>query len=194
MRVSDIKARTGRTGRIYEMMTAAKKQDAQPPKPAVPQTPAPPPATPTTEAPTAPAPAAAVATTLGASKQQMSLAKLKEGWTAKNIDLSKLQAKVDGKYLNVQVDETWPLITIGPGGGINIPAIKSYTSPFDAAMDAKTLLAKQVARDAKPAAPVVVKVVANVVPDQAKAGEAVTPAQKKKQADAALEQKLQAQA
>ncbi|MGA2101045.1 MAG: hypothetical protein ABSG34_08065 [Candidatus Sulfotelmatobacter sp.] len=142
-------------------------------------------------APTAPTPA--VATTLGASKPQMTLAKLREAWTAKGIDLSKLEAKVDGKFLNVQVDETWPLIVIGPGGGINLPQIKSYASAWDAAMDAKALLEKQTARAAKPAAPTVVKVTANVVPaaDAPKA-DAVTPAAKKAAQHKQIEDRLQA--
>jgi hypothetical protein len=182
------------------MMTpAAKTKSHETPKqPEVAPAPA---TTPTTEAPTAPAavatPPAAVATTLGASKSEMTLAKLREAWTTKNIDLSKLRVQVDGKFLNVQVDETWPLIVIGPGGGINIPEVKSYPKAWDAALDAKALLEKQNGRTAKaatPATPTVVTVKATVVPDQPKAADAPTPAQRKKQADAQLEAKLQQQA
>ena len=118
---------------------------------------------------------------------------LKKGWADHKIDLSKLEQKQDGKFVNLIVAEGWPVVAIGPTGGINLPQIRSYSKPFDAAMDGKTLLEKQSARDAKKTAPVTVKVVATVAAETPKQP-AVTLTQRKKAADAQIEQKLQAQA
>ena len=115
----------------------------------------------------------------------------------RNVTVKPEMLKMDGKFLTINIGPEWPEIRIGVGGGIDLPAIKSYPKAFEAAVEGDKLLAKQNGRTAKaatPATPTVVTVKATVVPDQAKADAPVTPAQKKKQADAALEQKLQAQA
>ena len=106
------------------------------------------------EAPVAAAPPVASAP----SKQEVMFAKLKAAWVARGVDLSKMTATLDGKYMIVEVGEGWPTIQIGSNGGIDLPQIKSFARAFDAAVDADKLLAKQQARDAKkgpkkPAAP-----------------------------------------
>jgi hypothetical protein len=95
-----------------------------------------------------PAPAAAAAPTQP-SKQQAMLDKLREGWTAKGVDLSKLEAKPDGKFMLVTVAEGWPVIQLGPTGGIVLPQIRSYARAWDAAMDGLAVFQKQQARDSK---------------------------------------------
>jgi hypothetical protein len=54
----------------------------------------------TTPAATAPAPPQP-------SKQDQTVEKLKEGWTAKGVDLSKLTIKDDGKFKLLIVDQGW---------------------------------------------------------------------------------------
>jgi hypothetical protein len=101
------------------------------------------------EAKPAATPAPAVATTLGASKQDIAIAKLKEGWVAKGVNLDKLTIKDDGKFKVLVVDQGWPRVTIGPTGGIVVTDLKSYALAFDAAMDGLALYQKQQAREAK---------------------------------------------
>ena len=86
---------------------------------------------------------------VAASKQQVTLDKLREAWTAKGIDLSKLEAKPDGKFLLVTVAPGWPVIQLGPTGGIVLPQIRSYAKAWDAAVDGLEVYQKQKARDAK---------------------------------------------
>jgi hypothetical protein len=80
------------------------------------------------------------------------LDKLKEAWTAKGVDLSKLEAKPDGKFLLVTVAAGWPIIQLGPTGGIVLPQIRSYAKAWDAAVDGLAVFTKQNERDAKKAA------------------------------------------
>ena len=70
-----------------------------------------------------PAPAAAP---VAASKQQVTLDKLKVAWAEKGVDLSKLEAKADGKFLLVTAAPGWPVIQLGPTGGITRP-LSSYS-------------------------------------------------------------------
>jgi len=173
-------------------MTPKTKQHETPKQPEVQPQPAPTPA----PAP-APTPVAAAVVPTPANKQTATFDKLKAAWAARGIDTTKITIVPDGKFAVVTVGEGWPEIRIGVGGGIDLPAIKSYPKAFEAAVEGDKLLAKQNGRTAKaatPATPTVVTVKATVVPDQAKAADAVTPAQKKKQADAQLEAKLQQQA
>jgi hypothetical protein len=102
-----------------------------------------------TPAPAVAAPAAAPAQ---ASKQMQTIEKLKEGWTAKGVDLSKLETKPDGKFLLVTVAPGWPIIQLGPTGGIVLPQIRSYAKAWDAAIDGLAVFQKQQARDQKKAA------------------------------------------
>jgi hypothetical protein len=99
--------------------------------------------------PPAPAPAATVA---APNKQQQTIEKIKEGWTAKGVDLSKLAIKDDGKFKLLIVDAGWPTVQIGPTGGITVLELKSYAKAFDAAMDGLSLFQKQQAREQKKAA------------------------------------------
>jgi len=99
----------------------------------------------------APAVAAPAAAPAQASKQQVTLDKLKEAWTAKGVDLSKLEAKPDGKFLLVTVAPGWPIIQLGPTGGIVLPQIRSYAKAWDAAIDGLAVFQKQQARDQKKA-------------------------------------------
>jgi hypothetical protein len=95
-----------------------------------------------------PAPAAAP---VAASKQQLTLDKLKVAWAEKGVDLSKLEAKADGKFLLVTVAPGWPVIQLGPTSGIVLPQIRSYQKAWDAAVDGLAVFEKQNARDAKKA-------------------------------------------
>jgi len=75
------------------------------------------PTAPATPAPTA-EPQTAVAQTLGNAKQVATLELLKAAWTKRgDVDLSKLSIAADGKFLNVQVADNWPLIVVGNGAG-----------------------------------------------------------------------------
>jgi hypothetical protein len=178
-----------------DTMNAAKKAAAQVNKQPVHPPVEAPAATPTPE-PT-PAPAAAVeapvaqaVTLVGNPKQVAALEALKVKWTERKVDLSKLAITQDGKYIVVVVGEGWPKITIGNGGGIDLPEIKSYPKAFDAAVMGDDLLAKQSKRGQPkpPSAPA-----AAAQPEPKKEGVAETPAQRKQREDAALEQKLDAQ-
>jgi hypothetical protein len=106
----------------------------------------------TTPAPT-PAPAtpaiAAAAAPATPSKQDLTLAKLKAGWEAKKVDLSKMTIKDDGKFKNVIVAAGWPTVRIGASGGITVMELKSYPDAFTAAMEGFERYAKQQEREAK---------------------------------------------
>jgi hypothetical protein len=126
-------------------MTAAKKQESK--------------ATPTASQPQ---PQQAATTTPKAevvSKQQITVNRLKEAWTKRGVDLSKMEVKDDGKFKLITVGPGWPVIVIGAAGGIDIPSIKSFPKAFEAAVEGDKLLAKQLAREVKktaapkPAAP-----------------------------------------
>ena len=101
------------------------------------------------------------------SKQMQTIEKLKEGWTAKGVNLDKLTVKDDEKFKLVVVADGWPTVQIGPTGGISLPAIKSYPKAFEAALEGDKLLAKQNAREAK-------KATATAPAPKAAAPEAVT--------------------
>jgi hypothetical protein len=102
-------------------------------------------------------PAPAVAAT--PSKQDATVAKLKAGWEAKKVDLSKMTIKDDGKFKNVIVAEGWPTVRIGASGGLAVLELKSYPDAFTAAMEGLDRYTKQQAREQKkataPAAPAV---------------------------------------
>lgn len=113
-------------------------------------------------------PAPAAAQPVAASKQQITLDKLKVAWAENGVDLSKLEAKPDGKFLLVTVATGWPVIQLGPTGGIVLPQIRSYAKAWDAALIGKELFDKQNARDQKKAT------AAAPAPPAAKAPAAVT--------------------
>jgi hypothetical protein len=139
--------------------------------------------------PTTPAPVAPAVQAQAPTKQQVTLAKLEAAWTERKVDLSKMEAKQDGKFLIVKVAVNWPTIRIGPSGGGDILELKSYAKFFEAAIVADDLLAKQVGRQQKKAAtsaPAPAKPVA-AKPEVRKE----SPALRKQKADQKLEQQLQ---
>ena len=137
----------------------AKKTTAQEVQPAAEQ--------PKPEAEQKPAPAPAAAAPAQPSKQMQTIEKLKEGWTAKGVNLDKLTVKDDGKFKLVVVADGWPTVQIGPTGGISLPQIRSYAKAFDAAIDGLAVFEKQNAREAK-------KATATAPAPKAAAPEAVT--------------------
>jgi hypothetical protein len=55
------------------------------------------------------------------SKPQATLNDLIADWRERGVkNLSTITVTQDGKNTNVQLAEGWPLIVIGPGGGINL--------------------------------------------------------------------------
>jgi len=116
---------------------------------------------PTTSTPTAPQPQAPAATPKAQevapmaaatpNKQRQTIDKLKAAWLERKIDIAKLTETQDGKFINVVVGEGWPVIAIGPTGGITLPQVRSYARAFDAAVDGLAIFQKQLARDAKKA-------------------------------------------
>lgn len=126
------------------------------------------------------------------SKQEVTLDKLKSAWAERKVDLSKLTATPDGKFLVVKVDANWPEIVIGASGGIDLPQVKSYAKAFDAAVEGDVLLKKQTERAAKKSpAPPTPKPATQPEP---KERVAETPASKKAKAHSQIEQRLQSQA
>jgi len=123
-----------------------------------------------------------------ANKQTATFDKLKEAWTAKGVDLSKMEVKPDGKFVLITVAAGWPAIQIGPTGGITLPQIRSYAKAFDAAVDGLALYEKQKARDTKKtAAPAPAPKAAPAPAAPAKE----TPTAKKGKAHQQIEQQLQ---
>ena len=116
------------------------------------------------------------------SKQTATIEKLKEAWTAKKVDLSKLQVKDDGKFKLLIVDAGWPTVQIGPTGGITVLELRSYAKAFDAAIDGLALYQKQNDRDRK-------KTAAPAPPPAPAAKE--TPTARKTKAHAQIEQQMQ---
>jgi len=60
--------------------------------------------------------------------------------------------KHDGKFCLLQPTPEWPLVRVGPTGGIELPQIRSYAKAWDAALDGLAVLTKQQQRDQKKAA------------------------------------------
>ena len=147
-------------------------------------------------------PAPAAATQLGASKQQMTLEKLKAEWVKRGVDVSKIATAMDGKFMLVTVAPDWPVIKIGPSGGGELPQLKSYPKFFDAAIHADELWKKQQERMAKKAAPVdakkpqaaVGKQPGQIDGDTGNVVDKETPTAKKARAHGQIEQRLQTQA
>ena len=173
------------------MMTPKDQKKTKPePQPAV--KPEQPVATPTAPAPVAAEAAPAVQPT--PTKAQATLMRLSVALAARHVEVKPEHISQDGKFLVINLGEAWPTINIGPGGGIDLPQIKSYAKAFEAAVDGDKLLARQREKGQPkpaptPATDAVVKVVAHVVPEQSKA---VTPAAKKAQQHQQIEKALEA--
>jgi len=140
------------------------------------------------KAPEAPKPATApTAQPQPANKQQTTIAKLKEGWAARGIDLGRLIEKADGKFILLLLPN-FPECKVGPSGGLEV-ALPSYPNAYDAAINGDTLLAKLMARQAKKAAGST-PAPAPSKPQPAPAAKQETPAVRKARKDAALEAAL----
>jgi hypothetical protein len=92
----------------------------------------------------------AVAAPAQKTKQQLTIEKL----IATLVELRKISAKKidmrnEGSKVIMLIAANWPAVEIGRAGGINIPALKSYASAFEAAIHGDELLAKQQQREAK---------------------------------------------
>ena len=91
--------------------------------------------------------------TTQSSKQQQTVEKLTVAFREqRQIEVKPEMLIQDGKYLNLLIGKEWPVIAIGPTGGISLPVIKSYPKAFEAALQGDKLLAKQNEREAKKAA------------------------------------------
>jgi len=123
------------------------------------------------------------------SKQDATIQKLKDGWTAKGVDLSKLTIKDDGKFKVLQVTPEWPSVQVGASGGITVLELRSYPDGFTGAMEGLERFNKQKARDAKKAtAPAAAPTAQPKAPEPQKA---TTPAARKKAQHQQVEQQLQ---
>ncbi len=165
------------------MTAAAKKQDAK--KPEVQPQPQPStPATPTVEVKTPTAQPQPI------SKQGATITKLKEAWTSKGISLKELVERQDGKFILLQPTSDWPVIRIGPTGGVELPQIRSYAKAWDAAVDGLSIWQKQQARDQKKAATATPPVGGMAKPQPAPAAKQESPAVKKQKEHRTLETQL----
>lgn len=84
-----------------------------------------------------------------ASKQSTTVTKLKATWLERKVNLDQLNERQDGKFVLLQPTPEWPLIRIGPTGGIELPQIRSYAKAWDAAVEGLAVWQKQQARDQK---------------------------------------------
>lgn len=107
---------------------------------------------PTTAAPQTTAPQATTKAEPAPNRQQQTISKLKQAWTEKGVDLSKLSERQDGKFILLQPTPEWPLIRVGPTGGLELPQVRSFAKAWDACVDGLAVYQKQQARDQKKAA------------------------------------------
>jgi hypothetical protein len=128
------------------------------------------------------------------SKQQQTVAKLKTAWLEKGINLDKLTEKQDGKFTLLQPTPEWPIVRVGPTGGIELPAIRSYAKAWDAALDGLAVWQKQQARDAKKAVTATPPPAQAAKPQSTSASKPETVTAKKQKANAAIEQQLEQRA
>ena len=139
------------------------------------------------KAPEAPKPVVPTVQPQQVNKQQTTIAKLKEGWAQRGIDLGRLIEKQDGKFILLLLPN-FPVCKVGPSGGLEV-ALPSYQSAYDAAINGDMLLAKLLARQAKKAAGST-PAPAPAKPQPAPASKQETPAVRKARKDAALETQL----
>lgn len=148
------------------------------------------------DAATTPVPPAAVATAPAKPetpmKQMQTLQKLTAAWVERKVDLSKMTATPDGKFLNIVVGEGWPVVRLGATGGIELPEIKSYPKAFDAAVEGDVLLKKQTERAAKKKAATAAPVKKTDEAVRPTATKPESPAVKKQKAHEQIEQRMQA--
>jgi len=127
------------------------------------------------------------------SKQQMTIGKLKQAWTEKGVDLAKLTEKQDGKFILLQPTPEWPIIRVGPTGGLELPQVRSFAKAWDAAVNGLAVWQKQQQRDAKKQAAASTKPSTPAPAAQTKkeSSKAETPTQRKQKQDAEVERQLQ---
>jgi hypothetical protein len=122
----------------------------------------------------------------------MTVMRLSVELAKRDITVKPEMLSTDGKFLVLKIGDAWPRIVIGPGGGIDLPEIRSYAKAFEAALVGDQLLAKQVARATKATTPTATpKAPEAPKPEEKKE---VTPAERKSQEHAQIEQKLESQA
>ena len=133
-------------------------------------------------------------TTPTPDKRELTIERLRTAWQAARVDLSKLSVQKVDKTWIVKVAEDWPAVHIGAGGGIELPGIRSYAKAFEAAVQAKDLLAKQSERDRKKqeqaAKPPIEKKAAPAPAEQKPTAKKESMTARKQRADRELEAKL----
>lgn len=98
-------------------------------------------------------PMAAEAVTSITKQQQSIMALVVALREQRNVNVTPEMLVQDGKFINFVLGEAWPVIAIGPSGGMNLPGIKSYPkSDLATMLQADALLTKQLARETKKAA------------------------------------------
>jgi hypothetical protein len=127
-----------------------------------------------------------------ASKQSTTVTKLKATWLERKVNLDQLNERQDGKFVLLQPTPEWPVIRVGPTGGIELPQIRSYAKAWDAALDGMAIWQRQQARDQKKATATATSASTQTAKPQlpAQAVKPETPTQKKARKDAALEAQL----
>jgi len=121
------------------------------------------------------------------TKQQQTMTKLIAAWTDRGIEVSKLERKIDGKFMLLQLPN-FPVVRIGSNGGIDLPTIKSYAKAFDAAVNGDQLLKKQQERETKKTAASVPAAAAK--PEEKKEAPKESTTQKKQRQEKELEKVL----
>lgn len=124
------------------------------------------------------------------SKQQQTISKLKQAWTEKGVDLSKLSERQDGKFILLQPTPDWPLIRVGPTGGLELPQVRSFAKAWDACVDGLNVYQKQLARDQKKAANAQATKAPQPAPAKQPAVKAETPTARKAKESEQLEKQL----
>lgn len=84
-------------------------------------------------------------------KQQVSINNIVAGLLAKHGDgAPNLETIIEGSNVFLVADN-WPTIKLGRDGGIDVPDLRSFADPLEAAINASELVAKQKANDLKKA-------------------------------------------
>jgi hypothetical protein len=107
------------------------------------------------------------------------------------VPLKDLVERQDGKFILLQPTPEWPLIRVGPTGGLGLPQVRSFAKAWDACVDGLAVYQKQLARDQKKAAAAQAKAPTPAPQPLGQTPKAKdTPTVKKQKADAALEAQL----
>lgn len=106
------------------------------------------------------------------------------------VKLDQLTEKQDGKFTLLQPTPEWPIVRIGPTGGLELPQTRSYAKAWDAAVDGLTVWQKQQARDAKKASSAAPPPAQAAKPQSAPGAKTETPAVRKQKEHRSLEAAL----